>query len=95
MEYITVFLKKIINKGSDTACHTCFGSTLKVDIKIHIYILMYNITLSFVPHYIVGLFCKFCRLHCTEQVSHLKWESFVSHVRIDCHYTNTEQAEAG
>lgn len=40
---------KNINKGSDTACHICFGSILQVYIATHIYILMYNIILSYVP----------------------------------------------
>lgn len=53
----------------------------KVDIKIHIYTLMYNITLSFVPHCTVGLFCTFCRPCCKEQISHLEWGNCVSHVK--------------
>lgn len=40
---------KNTNKGSDTACHKCFGSILRVYIEIHIYISMYNIVLSHVP----------------------------------------------
>lgn len=54
---------------------------------------MYNITLSSVPHFIIGLFCTFADHILRNRVSHLKWESCVSQARFDCHIKNTEQGE--
>lgn len=89
-----ITVKKNINKGSDTACHTHFGSILQVYIATDIYISMYNIVLSYVPLHKYRTILYRLADHIflrTSLIIFLKVTNCVPRASFDCHHKNRKQ----